>query len=120
MTWAPTTSSPTTTSPITSSPITSSVRLTRRGRALLLVLLVGLVLIAFSLGRVGSHADTGHAATAPLAQTTVHAGETLWAVAQRVAPGQDPRAVVQRIREINHLDGGVVQAGQQLLLPRVA
>ncbi|MGB8650195.1 MAG: LysM peptidoglycan-binding domain-containing protein, partial [Mycobacteriales bacterium] len=90
------------------------------GRLVVLVALVALLLTAFSLGRVGSHAATEAPVAVPLAQTTVHPGETLWAVAKRVAPGRDPRAVVQRIRELNHLDGADVLAGQQLLLPRAA
>ncbi|MCW2500206.1 MAG: hypothetical protein JWN87_1882 [Frankiales bacterium] len=98
-----------------------AVRLTRRGRALVLLTLVGLLLTAFVVGRAGSSQAATETTTArPYAQTTVHAGETLWAVAKRVAPGQDPRAVVQQLRELNHLASGGIQAGQQLLLPHAA
>ena len=97
----------------------SAIRLTRRGRVVLLLVLVGLLLTAFALGRSGtSVAATDAAAPAPYAQTTVHRGETLWSVAKRVAPGHDPRAVVEQLRALNHLSSGSVQAGQQLLLPR--
>jgi hypothetical protein len=97
----------------------AGLRLTRRGRVVLLLALVVLLLAAFSLGRVGSQAaPRGARPTAPLAQTTVHQGETLWSVARRVAPGTDPRAVVLRLQELNHLDGAGVRAGQLLLLPR--
>ena len=51
---------------------------------------------------------------------SVHAGETLWGVARRVAPGQDPRAVVAKIRELNHLSSATLQIGQQLLIPHAA
>ena len=98
---------------------TGTVRLTRRGRVVLLALLVGLLLAAFTLGR-GSESQASDAAPRAYATTTVHQGETLWTVAQRVAPGTDPRAVVQQLRELNHLDSAAVQAGQQLLLPRAA
>jgi hypothetical protein len=94
-----------------------SLRLTRRGRAVLLLALVTLLLAAFSLGRVGSEAAP-RAESTPLAQTVVQPGETLWSVAKRVAPGHDPRAVVLRLRALNDLDGGMVRAGQLLLLPR--
>lgn len=95
-----------------------SVRLTRRGRTVLVLAMVTLALGAFTLGRIGSsQAATGAPAQVPYPQTTVHAGETLWSVAQRVAPGHDPRKVIAQISELNDLTGGSVQAGQQLLLP---
>src|SRR5690242_1885843 len=84
---------------------TSRTRLTRRGRLAVLVVLVGLLLAAFTLGRADSQAATGSDGTrAPYATTTVHSGETLWTVARRVAPASDPRAVVQQIRELNDLE----------------
>ena len=95
-----------------------SVRLTRRGRTVLVLALLTLALVAFTLGRIGSsQAATGAPAQVPYPQTTVHAGETLWSVAQRVAPGHDPRQVIAQISELNDLTGGSVRAGQQLLLP---
>lgn len=97
----------------------SSLRLTRRGRAVLLLALVTLLLAAFSLGRVGTEAaPRSERAAAPLVQTVVHPGETLWAVAKRVDPGHDPRGLVLRIQELNDLKGGAVRAGQLLVLPR--
>jgi hypothetical protein len=96
-----------------------ALRLTRRGRAVLLLSLVTLLLAAFSLGRVGSQAAPSSAkAPTPLAQTVVQPGETLWAVAKRVAPGHDPRAVIDRIADLNDLDSDRVWAGQLLVLPR--
>lgn len=43
-------------------------------------------------------------------------GESLWELAGRVAPGSDASAVVERIRELNGVDGGV-QPGQPLVVP---
>lgn len=51
---------------------------------------------------------------AETAVVRVGAGETLWDVAQRVAPESDPRAVVERIRRLNGTVGSAVQPGQQL------
>ncbi len=98
------------------------VRLTRRGRVVVLLTLLTLLLLAFTIGRVGNSQAATHrpGASAPshvYVQTTVHQGESLWAVARRVAPGQDPRSVVLKIRELNPLSSGAVQAGQQLVLP---
>ena len=97
----------------------SGLRLTRRGRVVVLLALVTLLFAAFSLGRVGTEAAPQGAAPEPLAQTVVQPGETLWTVAKRVAPGHDPRGVIDRIAELNDLDNGdAVWAGQLLVLPR--
>lgn len=93
-------------------------RLTRRGRALV-VLIVALVLtVAFSLGRVSSSAapDAGPPPTRPT--VVVQPGETLWQIAQRAAPGADPRETVWRIAELNDLGRSpTIRPGQQLVLP---
>lgn len=108
-------------------------RLTRRGRLLLLVALVGVLLGAFSLGRsVSQAAPRAEAAPAmdsaastaaadqPLPeQVTVQQGESLWTVALRSAPDQDPRDVVAQIRRLNELSSAELWPGQQLLLPAV-
>jgi LysM repeat protein len=83
----------------------------------LLVLAVGLLLAAISVGRAGSQAATATETGPSLQQTTVQQGETLWAVAQRIAPDNDPREVVAQIRRINHLESSSLRVGQQLLLP---
>lgn len=95
---------------------TGVTRLTRRGRAVLLLVLVVLTMAAFSLGRASS--SSASSASPPAARVIVVApGETLWAIAKRVAPDVDPRVTVGRIRELNDLDGKL-QAGQRLVLPR--
>ena len=49
---------------------------------------------------------------------TLQAGQTLWDVAERYAPaGEDPRAYVDALIELNSVDG-VAQAGQRIKLPR--
>jgi Tfp pilus assembly protein FimV len=91
------------------------VRLTRRGRVLLLLLLVGAVLVAFSLGRTS--ADAGSTPPRPTRVTVVQPGETLWAIAARVAPDTDPRRVVAHLSELNNLGSSPIVAGQRLVLP---
>lgn len=51
------------------------------------------------------------------AVTRVGAGETVWDVAERVAPRSDQRAAVQRIRQLNGMVGSAVVPGQQLQVP---
>lgn len=106
-----------TTSPALPTRPAGPVRLTRRGRLALLALVALLALAALSVGRAGSQAASATETGPSLQQTTVQPGETLWAVAQRIAPGRDPRAVVAQIRRINHLPSAGLRTGQQLLLP---
>ena len=91
----------------------SPLRLTRRGVAVLALALAllgaGLVWVAAA----SAPSETGTAARGP-AVVAVHQGDTLWAIASRVAAGQDPRAVVDRLQQLNHLEGAVLQPGQQL------
>ncbi len=91
------------------------VRLTRRGRVVLVLLALGLLFLAFGLGRA-TGADAG--ATVPLTRRTVvvQPGETLWQIARRAAPGADPRVTVGRIQRLNDLRD-TVQPGQRLTLP---
>lgn len=98
----------------------AGLRLTRRGRLVVVVLAAGLLLMAFSLGRVDSQAavPSERAPEPVLTQTVVVPGDTLWSIAEELAPDHDPREVVAAIREVNDLSGGLV-AGQQLLLPAV-
>ncbi|HET7530523.1 MAG TPA: LysM peptidoglycan-binding domain-containing protein [Mycobacteriales bacterium] len=95
------------------------VRLTRRGRLAVVLGVLALMVVGFSAtGHVPSQAAPSavreHART-----VTVEPGESLWAVAVRIAPHADPRLVVARIVEINHLPGATVSAGQQLVVPVV-
>jgi LysM repeat protein len=86
----------------------------------LLLLTAGILLAAISVGRAGSQAATATETGPSLQQTTVQQGETLWTVAQRIAPGNDPREVIAQIRRINHLESSSLRVGQQLLLPVAA
>ncbi len=67
------------------------------------------------LGWIGQPPDPG--VPAQTAVIEVGAGETVWDVAQRVAPKSDQREVVERIRQLNGLAGSAVQPGQQLQVP---
>ena len=100
-----------------------TVRITRRGRIVLVLTLVALLLAAFSLGSQATQAAgvaTGAGGAPQLQQTTVQPGESLWSVAQRIAPDNDPREVVSQIRRLNGLTSSQLQVGQQLLLPTAA
>ena len=49
-------------------------------------------------------------------ELSVAPGETLWSIAERVAPDRDPRTVVAGIQRLNRLPTPDVRAGQILLL----
>jgi hypothetical protein len=94
------------------------LRLTRRGRAVVVLgLLLLLVLGAFALGRVSSSAATGAARAGHQRFTVVQPGESLWSIARRSVPGADPRVTVQRIVDLNSLTGATVVPGQRVALP---
>ena len=77
------------------------------------VLLGGLALAAFVHGAVaGAHANPQAAQT-----IVVRPGDSLWTLAGRYAPSQDPRRWVFRVERLNHLRGGQLLSGAVLRLP---
>jgi nucleoid-associated protein YgaU len=98
------------------------VRLTRRGRLMrtlaLSVLLAALAVVAVDRA-TGEPARAGSGATPAVATATVvvEQGDSLWAIAQRVRPGTDPREIVVEIRELNGMRSNLIQPGQVLLVP---
>jgi len=97
----------------------SASRLTRRGRLLVtgLVLLLLVVAAVLLSGGMTASAGTDRGAPVTAERVTVAPGETLWQIAERVAPGTDPRETVARILELNGLQTAQVQVGTALLLP---
>lgn len=95
-----------------------SVRLTRRGRLLLVVvsLAVGLAAGALLASWWGGGAD-GSLRLVSDNSVVVRPGDTLWSLAASVAGGDDVRDVVARIQEVNHLHGTALHPGDVLRLP---
>lgn len=98
-----------------------AARLTRRGRLVLLLLLVAVAGVVLSVGRgaVSQATSTsgGHPATRVV---VVQPGESLWTVAVRVDPNADPRETIARISDLNGLTSSVVPAGKALVVPAPA
>jgi Tfp pilus assembly protein FimV len=83
-----------------------------RARVLAIALVVaGCLVIAPGLAR-----GDGPDRPAPRVAYVVEPGDTLWSIARRVAPGRDPRPVVDGLIEANDVRGGL-QAGQELSIP---
>lgn len=88
----------------------------RRVVALSFVLaLVGTIGVTAQQGLADRGGDPASASTIGRATYVVQPGDTLWAVAQRVYPGDDLAAYVDVLVSLN--GGASIQAGQQLLLP---
>ena len=97
--------------------------LTRRGRLALVAVIVAVLFGVFSLGRSAAEAAPEPQASlpAPVVQlATVQAGESLWSLAERIAPDNDTREVVAQIRRLNDLNDSHLQVGQQLVRPVAA
>ncbi|TDN88643.1 LysM peptidoglycan-binding domain-containing protein [Microbacterium sp. BK668] len=98
------------------------LRLTARGRRVLTLLAAypALVVLGVAVFLGGSSALASRDAGAPAGSfetMTVSAGDSLWSIAQEIAPGADPRDVVDAIVRLNALEGVEVSAGQRIALP---
>ena len=97
----------------------SGIRLNRRGRLARTFVVLSLAVVLGSV--VSAKAGAGTEAPAPKAHTfitvTVAPGETLWALANRVADGGDVRGLVAEIVSVNSLPSADVLAGQKLRIP---
>ena len=92
------------------------LRLTRRGKAV--VVGVSLLLVA-TAGALGSRAAADGPASAPVVERhVVSSGETLWGIAAEVArPGQDVRDVVVQLEKLNGMSDSALVAGEELVVP---
>lgn len=104
-------------------PLTSRtrLRLTRRGRRLAVGIAAFPASVALAAAVIGGTAalasrDAGLPAGS-FTTVTVEYGDSLWSIAQEVAPQSDPRDVVDAIVRLNALDSVTVPAGQRLSIP---
>lgn len=97
------------------------LRLTVRGRrvlALIAALPAVLALVFAVLSGGAALASRGEGAPAGTFETiTVAPGDSLWSIAEEVAPSHDPRDVVDELVRLNALEGAVVWVGQRLSIP---
>lgn len=94
------------------------IRLTRRGRLVIVAfVMLALIVAGFTLGRGSSQAAGRHKTVQHT--VTVEAGESLWTVAARIAPHDDPRLVIADIQSLNHLATPEVEPGEQLIVPTI-
>ena len=98
-------------------PARGGVRLTRRGRLTLVLLVAALVAVVMVIGAASVSAVTSAPAAPATATVVVQPGQTLWGLAEQVAPNEDPREVIKRISDLNALTSPIVAPGQSLVVP---
>ena len=95
------------------------LRLTQRGRGVLTFLAATPLVIAaflFALNGGGATASL-EGSNVPFEYVTVEPGQTMWQLAEQVAPRSDPREVIVQLVQFNQLSGVDVYAGQELAVP---
>ena len=93
------------------------LRMTKRGRAVLLTLVAAPLVAAALVFGINAGGATATSSSTPLAKITVVNGETLWGVAKQIAPNTDPRDVVSDLMSVNRLDSADIYPGEQLAIP---
>jgi nucleoid-associated protein YgaU len=83
------------------------------------VAVVGTALVAVLMSPLAAGAVRRGEPSAPAAQqvVVVQAGDTLWSIAERVRPGDDPREVVSEIATVNGVQPGGLTVGASLVVP---
>ncbi|HET7328715.1 MAG TPA: LysM peptidoglycan-binding domain-containing protein [Nocardioidaceae bacterium] len=89
------------------------LRLTRRGR---LALFLTCLAMACAVLVAVAGAALGAGEPVPTEVVTVQPGDTLWGIASQVAPGADPRELIDQIHELNTV-GANLQVGDKLDVP---
>jgi hypothetical protein len=95
------------------------LRITRRGRLVLTALVatplvLGAGLVALNGGAAVASKDASGTA---FEYVTVSSGQSLWDLAEEIAPSADPRDVIASVVDLNRLPTSDVAAGQQLAVP---
>ena len=95
------------------------LRITARGRSVAATLIATPFVLAVMLFSINGGAATASLddATTSFEYVTVDAGESLWQLAESIAPTADPRDVIAQIIQLNQLGSAEVYAGQELALP---
>ena len=95
----------------------SQVRLTRRGRLVVFLGALAVVLLLGVFWGAGSVATDRPGQPEPTEIVLVGEGETLWDIAATVSTDGETGAMVERIQRMNALDSGMLTAGQKIRVP---
>ena len=95
-------------------------RLSRRAKQVRAVFLLAIVItLANQLPHLVAGASATNSKVDPgnISYVSVHAGDTLWSLAQRLAPNTDPRDWIDTVTTMNDLGTSGVFAGERLAVP---
>jgi LysM domain len=98
------------------------VRLTSRGRAVVIGLAFAAAVAVCTLLATGGAAAASHGSPGAgyqgMHQIVVRPGQTLWSIASAAEPTADPQSVIQQIETANSLSTSTIHAGQVLWVPK--
>jgi LysM repeat protein len=97
----------------------SGIHLNRRGRLARTFVVLSLAIVLGSLVSVnaGANSERPTEAATNFITVTVTPGDTVWSLAERLAPTSDLRAFVSEVIEINSLASADLAAGQKIRIP---
>lgn len=108
-------------SALASQPALAPLRLTRRGKFVLIALPIFLVsaavLMLLGLFQSPANASDDTPLGVEAVSVTVIEGDTLWGIAREFAPQLEPREAVRRIGDMNNLNSSVLHPGAELFVP---
>ena len=96
------------------------LKITARGRKVLAAVIALPIILAlgfFAMLGGGTAVATGTTSGAEFDYLTVKAGQSLWGIAETLAPEADPRDVIAEIMSLNQLSESSVQPGQRIAVP---
>ena len=95
-------------------------RLSRKARLVRTAVLLALVITGVNqFGQFSGAQATNESATniGSVHYVSVRSGDTLWSMAQRLAPNTDPRDWIDRVTVMNNLGTAGIWAGQRIAVP---
>lgn len=101
----------------TTRPAQGQLRLTRRGRLVVFLTALTIVLLAGVFLGAGSVATEEAGTPEPTRIVMVEPGDTLWGIAAEASQGGDVRDTMHEIERLNALDSVALDAGQKLRVP---
>ncbi|MBX3104533.1 MAG: LysM peptidoglycan-binding domain-containing protein [Microbacteriaceae bacterium] len=94
------------------------LRITRRGRFVLAVIAIAIAGSVAALSISNSAIATAGLTSDDFQYVTVQPGETLWQLAESIAPSADPRDVIADLVRLNGIEGSTIHPGQELAIPK--
>lgn len=102
-------------------PSHTRLRMTSRGRRVVLGVVSLPIAAAVFFGVMGSGealaSRVASASAGEFSTVVVEPGDSLWSIALDVAPGSDPRDVIDEIVRLNALGSSSVDVGQRIAIP---